>query len=850
MTFARSSSRLAGPVVRFVLLVGAVHVNLPAAAEDDATRRFFDGLRSRKLFSLAENYSLRRLATPEKLSTEQRVDFTLELSRTLVEHAQHSTGDEQAELWRKAHEVLADLISAVPNNPRRMLIEAESAFVLASQGEWLRWQVELVPEDRSTREQSLTTLGRALTKLRELDRDLAEVFRKAPATSSSKDEPRPHELRWLWQDVRFRLASSLLDHAQLLPADSPDRAAILIETKTLLKTLAGSPDDDELTWNSRVLLAQCHRLLGDHEQALAVLDTLQQREPPPAVIDRLIAERTRVLLALKRTDDAQQSLTTHLRTRQPLPGELAYLQSQMWSARFEAAGRGRADAEAAIWRQRLEQLVEQVERDVGGYWAARCRLVMQQAQDAQTYGPKVAAIVRVAQAAFHDKRPTDAITKYGEAAALANRESKPDVAFDLAFTRASVQLQIKNWTDAATSFKELADRFENNPRAAEAHLLQSFALGKLFEEKPTQTRRLAYSAALDEHRRRFANHATAAEAAWMQAQFEEQRGQWTAAIELYRLVSREHARGPAALIAIGRCHERILHRLRELSQPTADWESAALTELRQVLAPDAKWPKRLDDSQAEVAVRLAAILLTRQPPEFVEADRWLELAMTSDGDEVELPTTSSRRASALPLRIVSLAGQGRATQARDLLTSLTTTNPKDLLRIVEGLFAVPKDLRSATKRDLAELFLQAAENLARHREQLTPPEQRRLDLCFVQAYLDTGQFRKAIERHDALATQAARDPALLQRLAEVVSACDRPECREKAQSTWRKLEGVLTAGSAEWFHARYQVASIAVELGRLDECRKLIGVTKLLYPELGGEEMRRKLLELERRCAP
>lgn len=819
------------------------------AAEDDFTRHFFDGLRSRKLFSLAENYSLRRLATPEKLSTEQRVAFTLELSRTLVEHAQHSTAGEQAELWRKGHDVLADLIAAVPNNPRRMMIEAESAFVLASQGEWLRWQIELVPEDRSTREQALTTLGRGITKLRELDRDLAETLRKPAVASSGKDEPRPHEWRWLWQDVRFRLAGSLLDHAQLLPVTSPDRAAILIDAEKLLKTLAGSPDDDEVTWNSRVLLAQCHRLLGDPAHALAVLDALQQREPPAAVIDRLIAERTRALLALKRTDDAQQALTTHLRTRQPLPGELAYLQAQMWSARFEAAGRDRADAEAAIWRQRLEQLVEQVEHDVGGYWAARCRIVMQQAQDAQTYGSKVAALVRVAQAAFHDKRPADAIAKYGEAAALANRESKPEVAFDLAFTRASVQLQIKNWTEAAASFKELSDRFENNPRAAEAHLLQAFALGKLFEEKSTQVRRLAYIAALDEHRRRFANHATTSEATWMQAQFEEQRGQWTAALELYRLVNRDHARGPAALIAIARCHERILHRLRELNQPPADWESAAVTELRHVLAPDSKWPKRLDDSQAEVAVRLAAILLTRQPPEFVEADRWLQLAMTRDGDEVELPTTASRRASALPLRIVSLAGQGRATQARDLLTSLTTTTPKDLLRIVEGLFAVPKDLRSTTKGDLDELRLQAVENLARHREQLAAPEQRRLDLCLVQAYLDTGQFRKAIERHDSLATQAARDPALLQRLAEVVSGCDRPECREKAQATWRKLESVLAAGSAEWFHARYQVALIAVELGRLDECRKLIGVTKLLYPELGGEEMRKKLLELERRCA-
>jgi outer membrane protein assembly factor BamD (BamD/ComL family) len=845
------------------VLLGGVVFSLGGTlspAADESTRRFFEGLRSRRLFSLAENYCIRRLAAADVLTVEQRVDFTLELSRTLVEHAGYATGDEQQELWRQAQSVLDDLIAAMPTSPRRLPLEVESAFVPAAQAESLRWQFELVPEDNTTRQRAVTLLGTVLPKLRELDRTLAETLHKPPPARPGKDDLKPHELRWLAESVRFRLASSLLDQARLLASNSPDRAAALIDAEKLLKPLAGSPDDDDVAWNSRVLLPRCHRLLGDPDQALAVLEAVEKREPPAAVIDRLVAERTHVLLALRRTDDAEQRLVAHLRIRRPLPGELAYLQAQFWIAHWQASVADRSGNAAALWRQRLDQLAEQVERESGGYWAARCRVLVQQAQDAQAFGPQVAALVRAAQAAFHEARPADAIAKYGEAARLAMQQGRSDVAFNLGFTRASVQLQIKNWTEAAASFKELADKFATNPRAAEAHLLHAYALGKLADEQQTETRRQEFISALEMHRRRFAEHATSAEAAWMQGSFEDQHGQVAAALELYRLVPTDHARGPAARVAIARCHERIVQRFRESKQPTAEAESAAVTELRQMLAPDAKFPARLDDSQAEVAVRLASILLNQRPPQFTEADRWLELSLAASdltsplaplgrgvGGEGSSAATA-RSTMALPLRIVSLAGQGRAEQARDVLLSLTATKPNDLLRIVEGLFAVPRESRSTVQRDLAELRLEAAENLARVRKQLAVPEQRRLDLCLVQAYLDTGQFRKAIEQHETFAAQIGRDPTLLRRLTEVLSTCDRPECRAKAQSTWRKLEVALTPGSSDWFDARYHVAALALELDQRDECRKLIGVTKLLYPEMGGDASRAKFLELERRC--
>ena len=60
-----------------------------------------------------------------------------------------------------------------------------------------------------------------------------------------------------------------------------------------------------------------------------------------------------------------------------------------------------------------------------------------------------------------------------------------------------------------------------------------------------------------------------------------------------------------------------------------------------------------------------------------------------------------------------------------------------------------------------------------------------------------------------------------------------------------KLESLRQPGSRKWFEARYGVARTCFDLKQYGECRKLTGVTRLLYPELGGKEMRGKFTKLQ-----
>ena len=112
---------------------------------DDATSRYFEELRRRRLFVLAESYCVDRLQQ-ERLPPDTRAELTLELSRTFAEHAKFTTGEEQTEYWKRASRTIDDFLKANPRNSQRLRLEVQGALIPAAQGEFLRWQSELFPD--------------------------------------------------------------------------------------------------------------------------------------------------------------------------------------------------------------------------------------------------------------------------------------------------------------------------------------------------------------------------------------------------------------------------------------------------------------------------------------------------------------------------------------------------------------------------------------------------------------------------------------------------------------------------------------------------------------------------------
>jgi hypothetical protein len=467
----------------------------------------------------------------------------------------------------------------------------------------------------------------------------------------------------------------------------------------------------------------------------------------------------------------------------------------------------------------------------------------------------LAALAAKAQAAFNAGESKQAIELYGQASAAARRDSREDLAFQFGFTRASIEIKMQSWDAAAADLIALAERFPKNSKAAQAHLLAAYALGKVCDDQPTDDHRDAYASALAEHRARFTGDPTVPAATWMLAELEERRGRSETALDLYLLVPQDHKRGPAAQLAVARNFEKILDQKRDRSEPTTGWEDQAVTALRKMLPISRDAGPLLDAQQSEVAVRLARILLRKTSPQFETADRLLarvaaSMAPRDEGTAESEPTDAASqrtqlRSLARQLQVISLAGQGKFQPARKLLGQLSVSDPTELLRVLDGLAPLKVDTQQDPFRELGMLQLEAALKLDEHRVKLSKGDQRRLDECLARGYFAIGQPQRGFEIYDSLLQKSPRNRELLLEYAGLLGRCGGSECLAQAVSVWRRLDGLYEPGSRDWFPMRYALCKALLDAGQQAEAKKLLQVTRLVFPKPEDERLQKRFAELE-----
>jgi tetratricopeptide (TPR) repeat protein len=830
-----------------IAMLGAVG---PACGSETLTTRYFEQLRRRGLLRLAAGVCRRELARDD-LTPEARSQYTLELSRTLTEQAKYAVGAEQAELWKRAAGVVESYLKSSPRAPRRNWLQMQRCVALVLRGEFLRWDAELSPawmvrrrrtepgspSDGNIRRQAVEALQQAVSELQELDR-----------TASRGDSA--DDRRELAKHIRYQLAIAWVDLAEIHPAGSAERKEALQKASAALSTLTTGTPSTPIAWNSHVLAARVLRLEGDLRRATDRLARIQKQKPPASVMLRMEVELVRLLLAKNLHRQADGILRTLQSRRQTLPGELAFLQVKTQIALWQAARKAGDKRRAAELFRQAEDAVVHAERTVGGYWSYRCRVLLGFLKDARQHGPEVAAAMRKAQAAFEAKQWKAAAGEYAAAAAIAAKDGDERLAFRLGFTAGSIRLQAGDYEAAAGVFQKLAKDHPKHAQAAEADLMAAYCLGRFYDSLRTKARRLAYSAALVEHRRRYPNSPTSHEAAWMLATLHEYRGQTTEALKLYLSIPATHARAAAARLAASRSYETIIKRLRELNKPDdrAAWERHASAKLGEITAGFPKPPKTWDAAQSEVALRTARIHLNLSPPDHEAAEPLLERIVASADAALRKPTIDKEtstfwtglRGAARQLRIVSLAGTGRFDDARMLLADLEKIGPGEVLAVLDGLMQIGAGTDRAVRERLGGLQLRTALALQRNRGKLKPAEQRWLDRCLAQAYESMGRTDRAVAVYEKLLAKSPRNRKLLTKVASLLEDSSERDALRKGRTHWQTLQSFDKPGTAGWLTARYHVARCSYRLGDYAESRKLLKVTKLLYPELGGEELRGK----------
>ena len=812
-----------------ILLVLVTGWSAARADKPSPRDRYFDGLRQRGLFSLAESVCFQELAQAD-LAPDLRLDSTLQLSRTLVEHAQATGGPQQQDLWNRAQTVLDEFNALLPRHPGRLRVGVQAALIPLAHGGYLARLADLAPLDRRRR-------GQALDKLQSGINQLAPLQQRLANPGSLKN----HRRRLLLATARWRLARAHLDRARMMTPGTPDRAADLIAAATTLKKMSPASLGDQLQQSRTRLLAEVSRQQLDFPIARRILDSANLTDD-----DTLLAERVWIELDDQKPGRAVQLIETRLARPPPPSDELLFLAqaslARLWQATSMTEAATRSEELWTRWLAASKRAIAVP----AAYWRTRASQDRDLVAAIQRLGPELAQGRHRAISLYQAERIEEALDAFAKVIRTAQTTGRPQLAGDLAFTRGSVMVRAGRFASAVGSFRAVADQKPVHRQAASAHLLWAWCLGQLERKQPTASRRTAYHRALVQHRTRFPDDPTTGEATWLLASLEQQLQHDSLARTLWMKIPASHPRAASARRLVG---ESLEEELAGLARDDSNRERKLETAIRDIKALVAQLPKppspwTLD--QASLVLSLARLSLKRPRPNYSQVDALLEMALTR-GPAVtgETPSTTAvtLRDTARQLRVLSLAGQGRLDDARGLIATFAG-RPADLLALLDGLDRVAVTTRPSDRRRLGELQLQAAQTLDTQRQRLDQDTIRRLDHCLAQAYVAAGLPLRAISLYEQLVKNTPRDWRLRSRMAAIRISIGSADQLQAAVTDWQAAERLLTAGTNDWMSVRLGTLRALKLAGRSKQFRQLLRLTRLLYPGKGTPAVQAELKRL------
>jgi hypothetical protein len=105
--------------------------------------------------------------------------------------------------------------------------------------------------------------------------------------------------------------------------------------------------------------------------------------------------------------------------------------------------------------------------------------------------------------------------------------------------------------------------------------------------------------------------------------------------------------------------------------------------------------------------------------------------------------------------------------------------------------------------------------------------------------------QEALAIYKILAPKRPRDGDIQEEYAQLLARADSTAAREQALRQWQAVERGSRSGNKRWFRARLARIALLQQLDRRDEAAKLLALTRLVHPELGGAEMRARFEALQ-----
>jgi hypothetical protein len=811
--------------------------------------RFLNGLRQRRLFTLAEKYCIEELQT-ENLSPERRTTLAIELVQTHAEHALYAPVNERDRYWAEAHNTAAEFLRSLqPSTPGKaraeILVQIQDALTHLAQGELMRQEVQADVADETRLEPAKVALRRAVSGLEDANKVVEASLRNAGLGRGAEGELSADQLAALQRNVNYQLARTLKNQGLCYPADSADRTNSLSQAVELLAHLAELQAADETIWNSRVELIVCLRLLRNYEPAHKALANLIAERPGPQYLLRAMAEKIRLDLDQRNLNDAIASMQQGRNSNGQSSAELDFAHLETQIDAWQAAAKAKNKADVAAWQQRATNQVQLLEREHGAYWMRRAETLLARMVAGSGDG-NVAALRRAAESYYRGSRWEDALKTYDQAALLAAKSGDPNEAFALAFTAASIEHDRNQTATALDRFKQLSERMPEQPRAGEAHLMAivngaQLARDTKGEEQTEQFK--AYEALLVDHLQTWPNDPTADQVRLWLGKLLESRRELTQAMAIYQQVPADRTQYEEAMRGALRCAEIEV----KVSAAAGKFDAKACGEAIRfgeelIVGSARKWPEKWSPLQLESALVVARLRLhfaAGQAKEIESTEAMLKTALAANPEAPAVWQSEARL-----LLVWALALLGKSQEAAAQLEDLSAGSLDGILAVLERLDALAATATDQQELELAQLEIHLVRQLEKRQAELNESQVRRFETLQAAALVRAGYFGDALKQYKQLVEKYPRDGTLHEAHAALLARATDTPSQRVALAKWREVESKTKPGESRWFRARLAQAELLIKLNDKPAAAKLIQLTTVLQPKLGGAEMKTKFESL------
>jgi tetratricopeptide (TPR) repeat protein len=796
------------------LLLAWCSVSSARAAVDRFDQQFVDGLRQRRLFSLAESFCLERLDTPQQNATDT-VHWSIELIRIHAGQAVNTVGAARDTAWEKAADIARQFEIGNPDHPRLPLVQVQAALALLAQGELFRMEAEIGATPDEALALARTTIRAAANKLEAIDEHLTQAIPLASRNARQPGALTAAELSSLQQNVRYQWARALRNQALCYPAGSTDRVAALTQTaKKLELPLQILPAADPLVARIKIDQSICLRLLGELQTAATMLNGLDTVDQPAAIRLLARAESIRLLVTARKLDEAVKTLDKGRAINGTDSPELDFAYLEVYVAKWRLAGSSTGADDAVEWEKRSIATLEFIEQTHGPYWGRRAELLLVGANQRAGSG-NVNILVRAARDLYLKGRLDDAVVAYDRAVGVAAADGDTKQSFALAYKAALIEQQRKRHSEARRRFRELAQSQATNPLASNAHLL---AIVNLAQEARADSSLLSnYGAWLNEHLRMWPSSESADTARLWLGQLHEARQEWELAVGNFSAITFSSDHSLVAVSSSRRCWSAWLEVLGADGQPVEEVAQSAIQYLDTVIRRnESKLPDQWGPLDGECLVSLARIHLRYLRSNTDQVEQLLRVAI-ENAQEVAVWRNAAR--SLLVLAVLRKANGQR--EAQRLLQEIGDTSTDQLLELLAGIEHAAADAPQLAA-SIGTLERDIADRLLRADQQLEPGQLLRVSLIRAAALVKLGDADAALEAYAALARHHTNQAMVQVAYAEQLLLSNDREPLRLALSQWRRIAAKTRPRTARWFRAKYSIALTHFKLGDKMAAAKLI----------------------------